>query len=145
MKKFLALAVVAITALVATSVALASSTTVKTAKVSQFGTVLVGPNGHSLYYFAADKGKTSTCSGMCATFWPPLTTTGKPTASGTVKASLLGTTTRSGGVKQVTYDGHPVYYFADDKKAGQTAGQDFLGFGARWYLISPSGAAITKK
>ena len=126
-------------------IALASATVVKTAQVSEYGAVLVGPNGHSLYYFAADKGKTSTCSGQCAAFWPPLTTTGKPTAGGKAKASLLGTTPRSGGVEQVTYDGHPVYYFAEDKKAGQTAGQDFLGFGARWYLVSPGGAAITRK
>jgi len=145
MKKPIAVAMVALAALAAASLALASGTAVKTAKISPFGTVLVGPNGHSLYYFAADKGRTSACSGQCAAFWPPLTTTGKPTSSGGAKASLLGTTARPGGVEQVTYDGHPVYYFAEDKKAGQTAGQDFLGFGARWYLISPSGAAITKK
>jgi predicted lipoprotein with Yx(FWY)xxD motif len=119
----------------------ASPTTVKTTH-GKLGTFLVGPNGRTLYLFKADKTSKSTCNGACAAAWPPLLTTGKPKASGKVKASLLGTTKRSDGKLQVTYHGHPLYYFISDKKAGDTKGQDISGFGAQWYVVAPSGKQI---
>lgn len=121
----------------------ASGVMVKTAKGSH-GTYLVGPNGHAVYLFLADSMNKSNCSGACAKIWPPLTTTGKPSASGGAMSTDLGTITRSGGTKQVTYKGHPLYYYAADSGAGQTTGQGINGFGAKWWLVSPSGAAITK-
>ena len=84
----------------------------------------------------------SSCAGQCATYWPPLITTGKPKAAGKAKASLLGTTKRSDGKLQVTYKGHPVYYFIQDTKAGQTNGEGLTDFGAEWDALSPSGKTV---
>jgi len=100
-------------------------------------------NGRALYLWVADTTSTSTCDGGCATAWPPLITTGKPTAAGDAKAGDLATTKRSDGALQVTYDGHPLYYFAGDAAAGQTNGQGSDGYGAKWWLVDPSGSAIT--
>ena len=108
----------------------------------KLGTFLVDAKGHTLYLFRKDTTKKSRCSGDCATAWPPLLTTGKPTASGTAKKSLLGTTKRSDGTTQVTYNGHPVYYFSNDKKAGDAKGQAVNAFGAKWYVVSSAGNKI---
>jgi len=108
------------------------------------GAYLTDAVGRTLYEFAADTGGTSTCTGQCATFWPPLTTTGPPASSAGVKASLLGTSPRSDGSTQVTYAGHPVYYFAEDKAAGDIKGQGSTGSGAKWWILSPDGSAITR-
>ena len=114
---------------------------VGTTKTS-LGTFLVDSKGRALYLWDADHGSKSTCSGACAQAWPPLTTTGTPKASGAVKASLLGTTTRADGSHEVTYAGHPLYYFAGDTMAGQTTGQGSDGFGSPWWVVSPAGKAI---
>ncbi len=111
---------------------------IKTAK-GEPGTFLVDSSGRSLYLFEADKSSTSTCNGACAAAWPPLTTTGAPTAGTGVKANLLGTTKRDDGKMEVTYNGHPLYYFAGDSGPGQTNGQGVDGFGAEWYVVSPEG------
>lgn len=119
----------------------ASSAAVKTAK-GPLGTHLVGPSGRTLYLWVADSKNKSRCSGACAAVWPPLTAKGRPTGAGAVHASLLGTTS---GHKQVTYDGHPLYYYTGDSHPGTTAGQGINGFGAKWWVVSPTGAAITRK
>ncbi|HEX4289718.1 MAG TPA: hypothetical protein VH021_12425 [Trebonia sp.] len=85
----------------------------------------------------------SACTGACAGAWPPVTTTGTATASGSAKASDLGTITRSDGSKQVTYDGHPLYYFSGDSGAGTASGQGSDGFGAKWWLVAPTGSDVT--
>ena len=85
----------------------------------------------------------SACSGACAGAWPPVTTTGTVTASGGAKSSDLGTITRSDGTKQVTYDGHPLYFFSGDSGPGTASGQGNDGFGAKWWLVSPSGSDVT--
>jgi predicted lipoprotein with Yx(FWY)xxD motif len=85
----------------------------------------------------------STCSGACATAWPPLTTTGAPTAGAGATASNLGTISRSDGTRQVAYAGHPLYRFSGDSSAGQTNGEGSNGFGAPWYLVAPTGQQIT--
>jgi predicted lipoprotein with Yx(FWY)xxD motif len=107
------------------------------------GTFLTDAAGRSLYLFDADKGRTSACSGNCATYWPPLLTGGAPKASGSAVTAKLGTTTRSDGTKQVTYNGHPLYTYAADTAAGATSGQGSDNFGAKWWLVAPSGQAIT--
>jgi predicted lipoprotein with Yx(FWY)xxD motif len=107
------------------------------------GAYLTGANGRALYLWVADTGNMSTCSGGCAQAWPPLLAKGKPIASGSANAADLGTTTRSDGTKQVTYKGHPLYYFAGDTSKGMTTGQGSDGFGAKWWLLTPSGTAIT--
>jgi predicted lipoprotein with Yx(FWY)xxD motif len=108
------------------------------------GTILVNAKGRSLYLFAKDKHDKSACSGACATYWPPLIVHGKPTAGAGVKAALLGTTKRSNGSLQVTYNRHPLYTFALDKKAGQVSGQGSTAFGAHWWATSARGSAIEK-
>ncbi|MEV7775988.1 hypothetical protein [Kitasatospora sp. NPDC086791] len=118
-----------------------SAATVKTAD-SPFGQILVDGSGRTLYLFKGDTGTTSTCNGTCTQNWPPQTTTGTPNSSG-VTASLVGTTTRSDNSTQVTYNGHPLYHFVKDTKPGETNGQGVNAFGASWYVVSPSGDAIT--
>jgi predicted lipoprotein with Yx(FWY)xxD motif len=108
------------------------------------GKVLVAANGRTLYLFTADKGKKSTCYGHCAAYWPPLTAR-KPSVGAGLKASMLGTTKRRGGKLQVTYGGHPLYYFVQDKKAGQLKGQGFVHFGGSWWVVSAAGKAIKSK
>ncbi|WP_069467761.1 COG4315 family predicted lipoprotein [Actinacidiphila rubida] len=117
-----------------------------TTKSGPLGTVLVNSKGHTLYLFQGDKSSTSTCNGNCAKQWPPLTVSGntKPTGSGGVDTSKLSTTTRSDGSKQVTYNGHPLYTFSGDSKAGQTNGQGLNAFGAKWYVVGTNGKQITK-
>jgi predicted lipoprotein with Yx(FWY)xxD motif len=109
---------------------------------SKFGKILVGPNGRTLYDFVADKGTMSTCYGACASLWPPLTVSGTPTAGPGVRASLLGTTKRTDGSTEVTYNGHPLYYFVSDAKPGQTTGQAINQFGAPWYVLNANGMEI---
>jgi predicted lipoprotein with Yx(FWY)xxD motif len=119
-----------------------SSATVSVANTG-LGKVLVDSQGNTLYLFEQDTGTKSTCSGGCATQWPPLRASGKPTVGGGLKASLIGTTPRSDGKSQVTYDGHPLYTFAGDSQSGDTNGQGINAFGALWYVLSPQGSAIT--
>jgi predicted lipoprotein with Yx(FWY)xxD motif len=119
-----------------------SAASVLSTKTSSLGTFLVDGNGRALYLWDADHGSKSTCSGACAQAWPPLTTTATPKASGAVKASLLGTTKRADGSREVTYAGHPLYYFAGDTAPGQTTGQGSDGFGAPWWVVTPAGKAI---
>jgi predicted lipoprotein with Yx(FWY)xxD motif len=107
------------------------------------GAYLTGADGQALYLWERDSNGKSNCSEECATQWPPLITktTGIPT--GGVTAAGLGTIIRSDGSKQVTYMGHPLYYFAADSGAGAPSGEGIDSFGARWWLVAPSGAAIT--
>jgi predicted lipoprotein with Yx(FWY)xxD motif len=104
---------------------------------------LTDSSGRSLYLFASDTSTKSTCSGACATAWPPLIAKGAPTAGTGATASDLATIARSDGTKQVSYDGHPLYYFSGDSAAGQTNGEGINGFGALWYLVAPTGQQIT--
>jgi predicted lipoprotein with Yx(FWY)xxD motif len=113
-------------------------------RTTKLGLILVNPKGRTLYLFAKDKNGKSACSGSCATFWPPLLSKAKPTAGPGVKPSLLGTTKRSNGSLQVTYNKHPLYTFALDKQAGQTKGQGSLASGAKWWAVSARGTAIVK-
>jgi predicted lipoprotein with Yx(FWY)xxD motif len=119
----------------------APSGTIDLAK-SSLGPILVNSQGRTLYLWQADTGTKSTCTGACASAWPPLVTTGKLSAGGGVRSSLLGTTKRANGTEQVTYDGHPLYLFAGDTASGQTNGQGSTGFGALWYVLSPGGSPL---
>jgi predicted lipoprotein with Yx(FWY)xxD motif len=117
--------------------------TVSVAHSGELGSILVaGPKRRTVYLFAADKGPTSTCSSACAEVWPPVTTSGNPQAGGGAVSANLGTITRSDGTKQVTYKGHPLYYYVGDPNSGDTSGQGINSFGAPWYVLSPSGSAV---
>jgi predicted lipoprotein with Yx(FWY)xxD motif len=120
----------------------ASSGSTVNVRSTSLGKILVDSQGRTLYLFEKDTGPKSTCFGACASAWPPFRTTGKPKAGAGVTASLLGTTTRSDGNDEVTYSGHPLYYYAGDQKAGDTNGQDLNQFGAPWYVLSPAGKKI---
>jgi predicted lipoprotein with Yx(FWY)xxD motif len=130
----------------ATAIARGTSQTGATVSLhkTKLGTILVSSTGHSLYLFAKDRNDKSACSSACAKFWPPLLAQGKPTAGSGVKASLLGTTKRSNGSLQVTYNRHPLYRYSLDTQAGQTKGEGSLAFGAHWYVVSAAGAAIIR-
>jgi len=125
----------------ATHAAPAQGATVSTAKTS-LGRIVVNSRGRTLYLFEKDRNGKSACSGQCATFWPPLITSGKPRVTGGARASLIGTTKRSDGRLQVTYNHHPLYTFVKDKKPGQTNGEGVDAFGAEWYVVSPAGSKI---
>ena len=97
------------------------------ASSASLGTFLTGPNGMTLYTHAGDGPTSSTCTGGCATAWPPLTTSGQPTAGAGVPGQL-GTMTRADGVSQVTYGGLPLYYWQGDSNPGDVTGDGLSGF-----------------
>ena len=109
------------------------------------GNILVNSQGRTLYLFTRDSGTMSECSGACAVNWPPLKATGKPTIGTGANASLTSTTSRPGGTKQVTYNGHPLYLFKGDSNPGDTNGQGLNAFGGNWYALSAAGDKITKQ
>ena len=106
------------------------------------GTFLTDSSGRTLYMFASDTATTSSCSGQCAVFWPPVTSTATPAVSGAATMSDLGTLKRADGSTQVTYAGHPLYYFKLDSGAGDTKGQGRTDFGAAWWVLDGKGAPI---
>lgn len=120
----------------------ATGTTIAT-HVGTDGTYLSDTSGRAVYLWMGDTSDSSNCSGACAAAWPPVTTKGAAQASGSAQAADLGTTKRSDGALQVTYDGHPLYYYAGDTGAGAANGQGNSAFGATWWLVAPSGSAIT--
>jgi predicted lipoprotein with Yx(FWY)xxD motif len=126
-----------------------ASASTKTATVrvanSRLGRILVDSTGRTLYLFKADAGTTSKCFGACATAWPPLRTGGKPAVRSGASAALVGTTKRSDGARQVTYNGHPLYLFINDHKLGDVTGQGVTAFGAAWFAVSPAGKQISSK
>jgi len=120
----------------------ASGTKIAVASSAKLGQILVDGAGKTIYLFVADTGSSSTCYTTCAQIWPPVLTSGPPQAGTGANASLLGTTTRTDGKTEVTYAGHPLYYFVQDKATGDTTGQGVNGFGGLWWVVSPSGAAV---
>jgi predicted lipoprotein with Yx(FWY)xxD motif len=112
-------------------------------KHSHDGTILAaGSKRLTVYMFEGDKGSISSCSGACAQVWPPVMTAAAAAVGGGAIAADLGTTTRADGTKQVTYKGHPLYFFAKDKDDGDAYGQGVHGFGADWYVLKPSGVKV---
>jgi predicted lipoprotein with Yx(FWY)xxD motif len=107
------------------------------------GKILVDSSGRTIYLFKKDSGMRSACSGACASAWPPVRASGKPTVGGGANASLVGTTARSDGEPQVTYNGQPLYLYQGDQKPGDTTGQGSTAYGAAWYALSPAGNQIT--
>jgi len=107
------------------------------------GKILVDSQGRTLYLFQKDAGTKSACFGECASDWPPLRQSGKPTVGSGADAALVGTTKRSDGQPQVTYNGHPLYLYAGDEKSGDTNGQGLTLFGGAWYALSPAGDQVS--
>jgi predicted lipoprotein with Yx(FWY)xxD motif len=125
----------------ASSSSTSAATKVGTAS-SKLGRILVDRHGRTLYLFAKDRHGKSACSGLCAGYWPALTTKGKPLAINGARKALLGTTRRSDGRMQITYRGHPLYRFSGDRGAGQTSGEGLTDFGGGWWVVSPAGNKI---
>jgi predicted lipoprotein with Yx(FWY)xxD motif len=112
-------------------------------KHGKLGTILAaGPKKLTVYLFQADSSGSSACSGACAKAWPPVLSTGSPVAASGALAGDLGTIKRPDGTTQVTYAGHPLYYFAGDTSEGDAFGQGSTAFGAGWYVLTPSGSAV---
>jgi len=105
---------------------------------TEYGKVLFGPSGKVVYAFGADKSSTSRCYGVCAVAWPPLLTKGAPLAGSGIESKLLGTTKRRDGALQVTYAGHPLYYYSADK-IGKVMCQHANMHGGLWLVVKPDG------
>ena len=125
-----------------TSAAKHANSAVVGVRDTKLGKILVDAQGRSLYLFEKDTGAKSTCFGACASAWPPLTTSGKPTAATGATASLIATIARSDGAREVTYNGQPLYYYAGDQAAGDTNGEGLDAFGGGWDVLSPAGSKI---
>jgi len=119
----------------------ADAVTVK-AVSSPLGTILVDQDGKTLYLFEADSMNKSNCSGGCLSLWPAVMANGKTTAGSGVSAGMIGTAT---GSSQVTYAGHPLYWFAGDTAPGDTNGEGLTDFGGAWYAVSPAGKAVEEQ
>ena len=136
--------VVAVAGLVASAQAAPSGAARLSVRATEYGEALFGPSGKVVYVFGADRGSTSHCYGVCATAWPPLLTTAAPLAGPGVEAKLLGTTKRKNGTLQVTYNGHPLYYYQADK-VGKIMCQHANMHGGLWLIIKPNGQPNTAK
>ncbi len=120
---------------------------VTTASIAALGTVLVNGEGFTLYVFEPDRqsGK-STCYGECENLWPPVLLVDgikAPAAGAGVNASLLGTTVRTGGLEQISYNGWPLYLWHGDSRPGEATGQGLNNAGAVWYVLDPEGVPVT--
>jgi predicted lipoprotein with Yx(FWY)xxD motif len=113
---------------------------VEVASNPTLGSILVNPEGQTLYIFQKDSGGKSSCSGSCAKVWPPLAATSSPEAGSGASASKLGTVKRSDGTMQVTYAGHPLYTYTADTSSGQVNGNGINSFGGVWNAVQPSGS-----
>jgi predicted lipoprotein with Yx(FWY)xxD motif len=121
----------------------ASSVAMVSAASTSLGMILVDGSGRTLYLFEKDQPNQSACAGACAAAWPVDQTSGTPKAGSGVTASMLGTIKRSDNTTQVTYNKHPLYYYSGDSGAGQHNGQGVDAFGAKWYVVTPAGGAVT--
>ena len=108
------------------------------------GRTLVDANGRTLYLFAGDRANVSRLSGAGLAVWPRFIATGPVKASNGAQAAKIGTITSPGGIRQVTYNGHPLYYYVADSAPGSTRGQGLNQFGALWYVLGPAGSAVTR-
>jgi predicted lipoprotein with Yx(FWY)xxD motif len=117
--------------------------TVGVASNSSLGNILVDSKGRTIYLFKKDSGTKSACSGACAVNWPPVRTSGTPTVGSGLTASKVGTTSRSDGKPQVTYNGHPLYLFTGDHSPGDANGQGLTAFGGGWFALSSAGNQVS--
>ena len=138
-----AVAVVLVGAAIAAANPAARSATVTTARTG-LGRIIVDGRGRSLYLFEKDAHGRSACSGVCTAYWPPLLTNGRSIAIKGAKPSLLGSIRRADGSRQVSYAGHPLYFFSGDTGRGQTNGEGLTDFGAGWYVLAPTGKKIDR-
>lgn len=125
-----------------TTVPAAPSAGTLTSRTTRLGPTLVDGSGRTLYLFASDSATISTCSGSCTSVWPPAGAAAEPVVTGGARPDLIGTLRRTDGTTQLTYAGHPLYYYAGDAVPGDTTGQGLDQFGAPWYALTPGGGTI---
>jgi predicted lipoprotein with Yx(FWY)xxD motif len=114
-----------------------------TVRSSQYGSILFDGRGRALYAFTRDRrGGTSQCYGACAQKWPVYFAGSRLLAGKGVKKSLIGTTKRRDGRRQITYNGRPLYYYSGDKSAGQVLCQNVAEFGGTWLVVRPGGTLV---
>ncbi len=114
-----------------------------TVRSTRYGRILVDGRGRALYAFTRDpQGGRSQCYGDCASAWPVYFAKAGLTAGSGVKQSLIGTTRRRDGRRQVTYNGRPLYYYMGDKSPGQVLCQNVAEFGGTWLVVRPSGRLV---
>jgi predicted lipoprotein with Yx(FWY)xxD motif len=109
------------------------------------GDVLVDRQGRTLYLFERDSATISSCTGACAVNWPPLRVRGTPLVGSGANPSDVGTTARPDGISQLSYNGHPLYTFVNDKKPGDTNGEAINAFGGSWFAVSPAGTKVAPR
>jgi predicted lipoprotein with Yx(FWY)xxD motif len=146
-KAMVALSSVSLLAAACGSSAAPSTTVAATPKLSvtnssKYGSIVVAPNGMVLYAFTADSPTKSNCTGSCAAVWGPFIAS-KVTVGSGLNSSLVTYIKRGSGREQVAYNGHPLYYFADDTTAGVASGEGIKSFGGSWYVVSSSGSPVT--
>lgn len=107
---------------------------------SDYGRVIADGKGEAFYLFDKEDTKKAECYGACASVWPPVLTKGRPVADKGIAQNLLGTTKRGDGKLQVTYAGHPLYYYVDDSP-GTILCHDVEEFGGLWLVVKPDGQA----
>lgn len=112
---------------------------------SKYGQILASSSGVVYYVFMPDTPQSSACYGACAVTWPPVTVAGSstPSVSGGITKSLVSTITRTGGARQLTYNGHPLYTFKGDTGPNTTNGEGINHFGGYWYVVNVSGQPVT--
>lgn len=115
-----------------------TGTTITTGS-SKYGPMLFDSRGQAIYIWELEESPAAECYGSCAAAWPPVLTNGKPVASGAVNSKLLGTTKRTDGTTQVTYNGHPLYFYANEKP-GEVECHNIKTHGGLWWVIQPSGS-----
>lgn len=127
------------------AVVTSSKTAALAVRTTSLGRVLVDSQGRTLYEFGHDLTNRSRCSGQCAMNWPPASSSASPKAGAGITKSRLRVIHRAGGVRQMSYNGHPLYRFVLDTRAGDVKGQGVNAFGGIWHVLSPSGAIVTGK
>ena len=115
----------------------ATGTAVTTAD-SEFGVMLFDTRNQAIYLFDRESDGVPACYDECAAAWPPVLTDGTPQAAGQVRGDLLGTAPRSDGTTQVTYAGHPLYFYAHEGP-GQVLCHDVEDYGGTWLVVTPEG------
>lgn len=124
------------------SESVSASATVASSSVP-LGTILVDGKGRTLYLWEADTTSRSTCSGECAKEWPPMIVSGEPVMRQGCEGRSAGYDEAQRRQQEATHKGHPLYYFADDKKAGDVGGRKVNDSGAEWYVLDTSGNKVT--
>lgn len=125
------------------STAAAGADTVSSASLKVSNGHLSDGAGRTVYQWTADTGPASTCTGACASAWPPVPASSTPSAASGLTASDLGAVKRADGTSQLSYAGHPLYYFSGDKAAGDAKGQGSDAFGSKWWELDGSGQPVT--